>query len=83
MLIKLFLAAVLSLSVSCYAESGSDQSKKLLDFSQLKKSSTDINQSSQSSPSSTTAKKTESQSSQDGSEDKKPSMIEYCRNHTC
>lgn len=83
MLIKLFLAAVLSLSVSCYADSGNSQPKKLLDSSQLKKSSTDSNQNSQSTPSSTSAKKTESQSSQDGNQDNKPPMVEYCRNSTC
>ncbi len=83
MLIKLFLAAVLSLSVSCYAESGKDQPKKLLDSSQLKNSSTDSSQSSQSASSSASAKKAESQSSQDVGEDKKPSMIQYCQEHTC
>ncbi len=83
MLIKLFLAAVLSLSVSCYAESGSDQPKKLLDSSQIKKSSTDTGSSTQSAPPSASAKKAESQSSQDTNQDEKPSMIKYCQEHTC
>lgn len=78
MLIKIFLVAVMSLSISCFAEPGGDQLK----------SSTDSNQqiqtpqsSSPTSDSSTT--KGSSQSTQDPNTDKKPSMIDYCRKHTC
>ncbi len=83
MLIKLFLAAVLSLSVSCFAESGGDQPKQLLDSSQLKNSSSNTSLTPQSSSSNASAKKAESQSLQDDSQDKKPPMVDYCRKHTC
>lgn len=75
MFIKFILAAILGLSVSCFAESGADKSK----------SSTDSNQQTQTpapqSGSSTT--KGNSQSTQDPNKDKKPSMVDYCRKHTC
>ena len=73
-LLKLFFAAVLGLSVSCFAESGTDKSK----------SSTDSNQQTQTSQSgSSTTTKENSQSTQDPNKDKKPSMVDYCRKHTC
>ena len=74
MLIKLFLAVVLSLSVSCFAESGADKSK----------SSTDSNQQTQTSqPSASSTTKKDAQVVEDPDKDKKPPMIEYCRKHTC
>lgn len=74
MLKKLFLAVVLSLSVSCFAQSEADKSKSSTDSNQQ-------TQTSQSSSSSTTKK--DSQVVEDPNKDKKPSMIEYCRKHTC
>lgn len=74
MLIKLFLAVVLSLSVSCFAESGADKSK----------SSTDSNQQTQTSQSgSLSTTKKDTQVIEDPNKDKKPSMVDYCRKHTC
>lgn len=80
MFIKLFLTVVLSLSVPCFAESNGNKSKALIDINQKTQSSIQQTQSSQSeSP----AKKENSQSTQDSNAEKKPSMIDYCRKHTC
>lgn len=77
MLIKIFLAIAMSLSVSCFAESGSNNSK----------SSTDSNQQTPASQLnlSTTKENTKenSQATQDPEKDKKPSMADYCKKHTC
>lgn len=82
MLIKLFLVvAVLSLNVSCFAESG-NKSKLLIDPNQQKQSSTDPNQQTQSSQSDSSTKKGDSQGTQKSGPDK-PSMKEYCKKHLC
>jgi len=73
MLIKIFLAIAMSLSVSCYAESGSDKSKP----------STDSNQQAPTSQSSSSTTKENSQTTQDSEKGKKPPMVEYCKKHTC
>lgn len=80
MRIKLFLAAVLSLSVSCFAEPKEDQSGSLPDSSQARNSRAE---SSQSASVEAADKETESQSSQETGLDKKSLMIDYCRTHTC
>jgi hypothetical protein len=78
MLIKIFLAAALSLSVSCFAEPGGFKSK----------SSTDSNQQTQTSqPGSSTSDpsttKESSQPAQDSNADKKPSMVDFCKKNPC
>lgn len=78
MLIKIFLAAALSLSVSCFAEPGGDQSKSSTDSNQ--QTQTSQSGSSTSAPSTT---KGSSQPTQDSNTDKKPSMVDYCKEHTC
>lgn len=80
MRIKLFLAAVLSLSVSCFAESERSRSQSLPEADQTKNISTGNEQ-----PTRIEAgkKKAESQPSQETSLDKKSLMIDYCRTHTC
>ena len=83
MLIKIFMVVVLSLSVSCFAESGGNQSKSLIDKNQQTQSSSDTNQQSQPSQSDSLVKKRDSQSTEGSNSEKKPSMIEYCRQHTC
>ena len=70
---KIFLTVILSLSVSCFAESGGSRSKSLID----------TNQQSQSSQSDSLIKKRDSQSAEGSNSEKKPSMIDYCRKHTC
>lgn len=83
MLIKLFMVVALSLSVSCFAESGGNQSKSLLDTNQQTPSSSDTNQQSQSSKSDALIKKRNAQSTEDSNSEKKPPMVEYCRQHLC
>ncbi len=84
MLIKLLLVVVvLSLSVLCFAEPAGNKSKLLIDPNQQKQLSTDTNQQKQSPQSGSSAKKGDSQSTQESSSDTKPSMIDYCRKHTC
>ncbi|WP_295627109.1 hypothetical protein [uncultured Nitrosomonas sp.] len=84
MLIKLFLAVSLSVSVaSCFAESDGNKSKLLIDPSQQKRLSTDGSQQKQSLQPNASTENTDSQSSQNSNQGNKPSMIEYCRNHPC
>ncbi len=83
MLIKLFMVVALSLSVSCFAESGSSQSKSLIDKNQQTQSSSDTSQQSQSSKSDSLMKKRDAQSTEDPNSKKKPPMVEYCRRHPC
>lgn len=83
MLIKILLAAALSLSVSCFAEPGGDKSKSSTDSNQQTQSSQPGSSTSDSSTSDSSATKGSSQSNQDSNTDKKPSMIDYCRKHTC
>ncbi|AEJ01911.1 hypothetical protein Nit79A3_2123 [Nitrosomonas sp. Is79A3] len=78
MLIKIFLAAALSLSVSCFAEPGGDKSKSSSDSNQQTQSSQ--SGSSTSDPSTT---KESSQPTQDSKTDKKPPMVDYCQKNTC
>jgi len=78
--VKLFLVAVLGLSVSCFAESKVGQSGSLPGSGQAKNSQTESNQSASVKAA---GKETESQSSQENSLDKKSMMIDYCRTHTC
>ncbi|PXW91291.1 hypothetical protein C8R34_101203 [Nitrosomonas sp. Nm84] len=83
MLIKLFMVVALSLSVSCFAESGSNQSKSLIDTNQQTQSSSDTGQSPQSSKSDSLMKKRDAQSTEDPDSKKKPPMIQYCKEHLC
>ncbi|SEF78260.1 hypothetical protein [Nitrosomonas ureae] len=84
MLIKLFLALSLGLSVSCFAEPDSSKSKLLIQPDQQKRSSADTSQQKKSIQPDSSAESTGSpQSSQDANENNQPSMIEYCRKHTC
>ncbi len=83
MLIKLFLAAVLSISVSCFAESGGGELKSLIDTSQQIQSSKNASQKTESSSSDSLKKEGESQSTQGTNPKEKPSMIEYCRENPC
>ncbi|MDL1864424.1 hypothetical protein FBQ90_04340 [Betaproteobacteria bacterium PRO5] len=80
MRIKLFLAAVLSVSVSCFAGSEGDQPESLLETGQTKNASTGDKQPARIE---TGKKETESQSSEEAGLDKKSLMIDYCRKHTC
>jgi len=80
MRIKLFLAIVLSLSVSCFADSEGNQPESLLEVDQMKNISTEDEQSTRIEAG---KKETESQSSQETDLDKKSLMIDYCRKHTC
>lgn len=80
MRIQLFLAAVLSLSVSCFAESEGNQPESLPAADQMENVSTKDEQ-----PTRIEAGKgeAESQSSQEIGLNKKSLMIDYCRKHTC
>lgn len=83
MLIKLFIVVALSLSISCFAESGGNQSKSLIDTNQQTQSSSDTNQQSQSSKPDSLINKRDAQSTEDSNSKKKSPMIDYCRKHTC
>lgn len=83
MLIKLFLAIVLSISVSCFAESRGGELKSLIDTSQQTQSSTNASQKTESSSSDSIKKEGESQSPQGTSPNPPPTMIEYCRENPC
>ncbi|WP_347888901.1 hypothetical protein ABHF54_05645 [Nitrosomonas europaea] len=80
MRVKLFLAVVLSLSVSCFAGSGGDQPESLPETGQTKNTSTGDEQPTRIE---TGKKEAESQSSQETGLDKQSLMIDYCRKHTC
>ncbi|MXS85978.1 hypothetical protein ABO04_08665 [Nitrosomonas sp. HPC101] len=81
MRIKLVLVAVLSLSISCFAESGEDQSKPLPAADQVGNISTGNEQPVQIK---VEKKKSKSQPSQEEiNVDKQSLMIDYCRKHTC
>lgn len=73
MLLKILLAAIISISVSCFAETGDDKTKS----STSEKSTVTT-----SSPDAPTPKEN-SGSSPAVSSDKKPSMVDYCKKHTC
>ena len=78
MLIKIFLAAALSLSVSCFAEPGGDKSKSPTDSNQQQQASQ--SGSSTSDPATT---KENPQPTQDSNADKKPPMVDFCKKNTC
>ncbi|SFU49147.1 hypothetical protein SAMN05216339_10336 [Nitrosomonas eutropha] len=80
MCIKLFLIAMLSLSISCFAESGGGQPQSLSVTNQAEPVSTENRQPAQIKAKN---KKTESQPLQEIGLDKKSLMIDYCRKHTC
>ena len=73
MLLKILMAAILGVSVSCFAETGSDKTK----ISAGEKSTAT------SSSASTSTAKESSESSPVVGSDKKPSMVDYCKKHTC
>ncbi len=83
MLKKLFLIALLSLSVSCFADSNGNKSKSLMDSNQQIPSLSDSKQQKQAPQQGSSEQKEDHQSSQGSNPPKKPSMIEYCREHTC
>jgi len=74
MLIKIVLVAVLSLGVSCFAESGADKSKPPAD------SNSPAQASSVASPA---TKENTKSSTQNSSTHKKPSMVDFCKKHPC
>ena len=83
MLAKILLIIALSLSISCFAESGGNKSRRILDSNDQRHSSTDTSQQKQQQHSDPSTKKRDSQSTQERSSDTKPSMVDYCREHTC
>lgn len=80
MRIKLFLVAVLSVSVSCFAESEGNQSELLSEADRTQNLSTGDEQLIQIKAE---KKQAESQSSQETGLDKQSLMIDFCRKHTC
>ncbi len=84
MFIKIFLALSLGLSVSCFAESDNSKSRLLIEPDQQKRSSIAANQQKKSIQLNSSTEHTSSpQSTQDTNQNNPPSMIEYCRKHTC
>ena len=73
MLKKIILAAALSLSVSCFAQTGGDKAKP----------ATDSSPKTQTAQPDSSATKENSQPAQDSGADKKPDMVDYCKKHTC
>lgn len=73
MLLKILIAAILSISVSCFAETGDDKTK----------SSTNKKSTVTTSSSGTLTTKENSESSSALGSDKKPSMVDYCKKHMC
>lgn len=82
MFIKLFFAALLGVSLSCFAASEGGF-KSAVDSAQQSQSSAEAKQQSRlkSLPSETQQDSTAPQQASD--DNKKPSMIDYCRKHTC
>ncbi len=78
--IKLFLIAVLSLSISCFAESERDQPELLSETDQAGSARTGNEQPARIEAGKKTA---EPQPPQETSLDKQSLMIDYCRKHTC
>ena len=74
MLIKIVLVAVLSFSVSCFAESGADKSKPPAD------SKSPAQASSVAGPA---TKENAKSSTQNSSTHKKPSMVDFCKKNPC
>jgi len=73
MRIKILLTAVLSLSISCFAESGGEKTK----------SSAESNQQAQSLQSDLSIAKEDSQSTPNPKAGKKSSMVDFCKKNTC
>lgn len=85
MLIKAVLSIVLSLSiVSCFADSGGNESKPLIDVQKKMQSQSSTQSNSQSqSPQSSALPNSAAQPAQENDTKEKPPMVEYCRDHTC
>ncbi len=83
MLVKILLIIALSLSVSCFAESEGNKSRRLLDTNHQRHPSTDTSQQQQQQHADPSTNKRDSQSTQERNSDTKPSMVDYCREHTC
>lgn len=85
MLVKTIVSIVLSLTIiSCFADSGGNDSKPLIDDVQKKmQSSAQNNSQSQSAQSNTSSKNGVTQSAQDSDEKEEPPIIEYCRLNPC
>lgn len=85
MLIKTIVSIVLSLTIiSCFADSGKNDSKPLINAQKkMQSSSTQNNPQSQSIQSSTSSENGATQSAQDIGTKEKPSMADYCRQYTC
>jgi hypothetical protein len=85
MLIKTIVSIVLSLTIiSCFADSGGNDSRPLIDTQKkMQSSSTQNNSQSQSIQSSTSSENGTTQSVQDSDTKEKPSMADYCREHVC
>lgn len=73
MLLKILLAAIISISVPCFAETGDDKTKSPAAEKPVATTP----------PSSATATEESSGSSPAVKSDKKPSMVNYCKKHTC
>ena len=74
MLIKIVLVAVLSFSVSCFAESGADKSKPPADAKSPAQASSVAGPATQENAKSST---------QNSSTHKKPSMVDFCKKNPC
>ncbi|MCE7915112.1 MAG: hypothetical protein DYH15_10640 [Nitrosomonas sp. PRO4] len=83
MLEKILLIIALSMSVSCFAESGSNKSRPLLEPNQQTHSSSSPSQQKQQPNSDSSTKNKDSQATQEHNTGPKPSMIDYCRNNPC
>lgn len=85
MLTKVVLSIVLSLSViSCFADSGGNESKPLIDVQKKMQSQSSAQSNSQSQPAQSSASPSNAaQSAQENDTKEKPSMVEYCRKHPC
>ncbi len=85
MLIKTIVSIALSLTiVSCFADSGGNDSRPLIDAQKkTQSSSTQNNPQSQSTQSSTSSENSATQPAQDSDTKEKSSMADYCRQYTC
>lgn len=80
---KILLIIALSVSVSCFADSGGNKSRPLLEPNQQPHSSPSTSQQKQQPNLDTSTNKKDSQATQEQNTGTKPSMIEYCRNNPC
>jgi len=81
MRVKLFLVVMLSVSITCFAESESAQPEPLPAIDQVGDSVTGENE--RSARIKEKKKKNKSQPAQETGLNKRSLMIEYCRKHTC